>query len=249
MKRIVSLILSAILAFTAFGVVFARTDSGMRNAVGMSIAGFNTQDLYGNTVTSDILNNATVTIINEWATWCGPCVGEMPYLQQAHEYYSSTPEADAQILGAVYVSGDCTPASARQFLENNHYTWTNVLEDTVLDHAFATSDSIPNTIVVDRNGLVRDHHIGPFTNLTQLKNYIDNWIAIISAEEPEETPEPSVLPGDMDNDGELSISDALVIMRIAMGISDGDEDIADYDGSGTVEVSDALLVMRAAMGL
>lgn len=61
-----------------------------------------------------------------------------------------------------------------------------------------------------------------------------------------------VLMGDVDLDGEITISDSLLIMRHAMGLIalDGDAlEAADYDESGEIDVTDALLVMRVSMGL
>ena len=60
------------------------------------------------------------------------------------------------------------------------------------------------------------------------------------------------LPGDVDMDGEVTISDALLAMRFAMGIitlTDLQQQIGDVDGDGEVTISDALLIMRASMGI
>ena len=59
------------------------------------------------------------------------------------------------------------------------------------------------------------------------------------------------LPGDVDGDGEVTVSDALLVMRYAMGIISELPHIenADMDGSGVIDVSDALLIMRMSMGL
>ncbi|MBQ2110433.1 MAG: redoxin domain-containing protein [Clostridia bacterium] len=58
-------------------------------------------------------------------------------------------------------------------------------------------------------------------------------------------------PGDVDMDGRLTISDAVMVMRYTMGIyySDGVLMFGDADGNGTIDVADALLIMRAALGL
>ncbi len=65
------------------------------------------------------------------------------------------------------------------------------------------------------------------------------------------TSAPQYTPGDVDGDGNVTVTDALIVMRIAMGIFDGDyiEPAADYDGDGSITVTDALMIMRAAMGL
>ena len=59
------------------------------------------------------------------------------------------------------------------------------------------------------------------------------------------------LMGDVDGSGEVDATDALLIMRYAMGIiSELDHpDKADVDGSGAVEMTDALLALRMAMGI
>lgn len=58
--------------------------------------------------------------------------------------------------------------------------------------------------------------------------------------------------GDVDQDGEVTISDALLAMRFAMGIislTEFQQQIGDVDGDGEVTISDALIIMRAAMGI
>ena len=60
------------------------------------------------------------------------------------------------------------------------------------------------------------------------------------------------LPGDVDQNGTVNVTDALLAMRCAMGIlslSDLQIEIGDMDGSGSISVTDALTIMRIAMGL
>ena len=62
--------------------------------------------------------------------------------------------------------------------------------------------------------------------------------------------ESPFLIGDADDDGEISIADAVLIMRFAMNVIDESEldlENSDADGDGTVNVTDALLVFRMAM--
>ena len=62
--------------------------------------------------------------------------------------------------------------------------------------------------------------------------------------------EHSVPPvkGDLDGDGEVTVSDALRALRMAAQLVDPDE-AADVDGDGSVTVSDALAILRVAVGL
>ena len=57
--------------------------------------------------------------------------------------------------------------------------------------------------------------------------------------------------GDLNGDGQVDVSDALLALRIAAGLADAGEltDAADVDGNGQVDVSDALSILRVAAGL
>lgn len=240
MKRIVACLLTIALVavFAIPGAAAPELDT--RNSTGMSVLGFSSIDIVtGVTVTSDIIDDVTLTVINEWATWCSPCVNEMPHFQTVHEYYSETPEDDVQIVGSAYNTQLSTAAS---FLQSNGYTWINVMEDSVLAEVFNTEDYIPQTIIVDRHGVVRDHVVASFSSADALMQYIQGWYEILRAEEG--------LPGDVDGDGAITANDALAIMRMAMGLMEcTDTYVADMNGDGTVDSSDALEAMRMAMGL
>lgn len=244
MKRFFALLVAAALVVCSFSFASAKNDVEPSEGVGMSIKGFSCQDIYGNTVTDQILEHATVTVINYWATWCGPCVSEMPHFSALHQSYSSDNYTDVQIIGAVCVSGSCTPASAKSFLENHGYTWLNVIPDSVMDAVFNTSQYIPQTLIVDHNGVVRDHVVGSFSSQAQLKNFIDGWLSELSEEYP------PVNLGDIDFDGSLTVSDALAILRMGMQLIDCDNPrVADFDQDGTVSVTDAVIVLRHALSL
>ena len=58
--------------------------------------------------------------------------------------------------------------------------------------------------------------------------------------------------GDIDGNGTTNVTDAILALRMAMGIAyAGPEQIeaGDMNGNGTIDVTDAILIMRAAMGL
>jgi hypothetical protein len=58
--------------------------------------------------------------------------------------------------------------------------------------------------------------------------------------------------GDVDGDGTLSITDALLALRIAMGIVEPTEEQlahGDLDGDGAISTTEALMIMREAMGI
>ncbi|MBQ1685248.1 MAG: dockerin type I repeat-containing protein [Clostridia bacterium] len=60
----------------------------------------------------------------------------------------------------------------------------------------------------------------------------------------------AVFGGDADGDGAITVADALLAMRCAMGVAESDSAaMVDVNGSGDADVADALLIMRFAMGL
>ena len=62
--------------------------------------------------------------------------------------------------------------------------------------------------------------------------------------------ESGTAPGDANNDGEVDVSDALLIMRAAMDlIPQQPRSAMDVDGDGEVSAVDAILIMRRAMDL
>ena len=64
--------------------------------------------------------------------------------------------------------------------------------------------------------------------------------------------EAPVLPGDVDGNGEVAVSDAVLALRAAMGILEltpEQFEAADMSGDGEIAVSDAILILRTAMGL
>ena len=107
------------------------------------------------------------------------------------------------------------------------------------------SVSIPQTVIVDRNGVIRDHRVGSFPNYAILDNLVSDWLEILLEEEAN-----AITPGDVDNDGSVAIGDAVTVMRMAMGlVEQSNIDAADINSNGSVDVGDAVQILRMAMGL
>lgn len=255
MKKILSLMLAAVLTLGIVSPALAKTSPELPtrgDAIGMNISDFVSVDLDNNPVDGSIFSENTLTVVNMWATWCGPCLNEMPHFQQLHQVYSATPEDDVMMLGVLLINGSSTVNSGKQVLSSNGYTFYNIVHcNTFIDVLYTTDDnntgsvSIPQTVIVDRNGVIRDHRVGSFPNYAILDNLVSDWLEILLEEEAN-----AITPGDVDNDGSVAIGDAVTVMRMAMGlVEQSNIDAADINSNGSVDVGDAVQILRMAMGL
>lgn len=105
-----------------------------------------------------------VVIINVWASWCKPCEAEAPYLQQAWEYYE--PSGKVVFLGVDYVD---TEPDARAALEKFNITYPNGPDlGTRISQILNRNMGVPETYIVDANGVLRYIKIGPFASTSEI---------------------------------------------------------------------------------
>ncbi len=106
-------------------------------------------DLRGRTVRlSDY--KGRVVLLNFWATWCPPCRAEMPDLVKWQRRYG---RKGLQIIGVTYPP--TVRAEVRRFTRTLHINYP-ILRGTLATRAlFAQSETLPLTVVIDREGNVR----------------------------------------------------------------------------------------------
>ena len=157
----------------------AMATDGTRDPVGMSVMGFEAEDLHGNAVDSSVIGEYEITFMNLWATWCQPCVAEMPDIQAMYEEYEPI---GLNVLGLLWISGDSTPETALELCEAEGITYSTLIPDDILMELINNSSSaIPVSYIIDKEGIVLDFYVGPL--------YDDQLIAFIepyfSRPEPE----------------------------------------------------------------
>ena len=111
-------------------------------------------DLDGNTAKLSQYRGKTV-LLNVWATWCGPCLKEIPDLKEIHQQYR---DKDVVVLGVLLDSD--SPEAAKPIvldqLQIDYPTWYG-------DDAFAKQFQIqafPTTVIIDKNGKVVSRNVG-----------------------------------------------------------------------------------------
>lgn len=105
-----------------------------------------------------------VVLLNFWATWCGPCVGEMPAFEKLNGEY----EDKVSVL-AVNCMEDTE--TVNQFISDNSYTFP-IAYDVEGDVAMRyPSDGIPYTLVIDKEGVIRSIYVGAADAEAQYQEY------------------------------------------------------------------------------
>lgn len=95
-----------------------------------------------------------VVLVNFWATWCGPCKIEMPHLNRLYEKYKS---AGFVLLG---VNIDEDPKQALALATRLGLRFPVLFDsDKAVSRRYAL-DSMPGTVLIDRDGKVRHVHKG-----------------------------------------------------------------------------------------
>ncbi len=114
---------------------------------------FELPDLDGNTVTlSDY--EGKVVVLDLWATWCGPCRVEVPFLVSLYEEFKDE--------GLVVVGVGLDPGGAevlRPFVESNGVTYPILVGNRAVQTRFGVS-GIPTTFMIGRDGRIASKHVG-----------------------------------------------------------------------------------------
>ena len=106
-----------------------------------------------------------VILVNNWATWCPPCLEELPELQA---YYQAHADQDFILIGIE--SGE-TPGVVSSFVQKHGLTYPIWLDakNAALD-SFQNWD-LPSSYVIDRQGILRLSWTGPINRAT-LEKYV-----------------------------------------------------------------------------
>lgn len=167
-KAIVSLLLALMLCLGS--VVFA--EEGFVYQKGDKIEDFTVTTWDNQTITlSEVLKEKKMVLINIWATWCGPCRNEFPFMEEAYKQYQDQIE-----IIALSCEETDTPDVLADFVENMGMTF-KVAQDTP---DFATKfgvTGIPTSIVVDRNGVICFIESGSLPDVGSFTRLFDVFVA------------------------------------------------------------------------
>ncbi len=130
--------------------------------VGSVAPDFQLQSLDGRTFSLSGVRGKPV-LLNFWATWCGPCRQEMPYLQEVYEAYS-----DKGLVMAVVDIGE-SKADVETFLRAAGLSLPILLDSQTSVARQYRVAAIPTSFFIDRDGVIKDKKIGAFSGIDEIK--------------------------------------------------------------------------------
>lgn len=110
-------------------------------------------DLNEQPVDLDYLTEGQPTVVNLWATWCPPCIREMPVLEEAQGRYPG--------INFVFANQGEHPETISQFLSKQNLDLEHVLSDRQGGFGRAAgSQGLPTTLFYNAEGKLVDSHMG-----------------------------------------------------------------------------------------
>jgi cytochrome c biogenesis protein CcmG/thiol:disulfide interchange protein DsbE len=149
------LVVVVVLGTVAYGFVRLEHRKGFGLKVGDPAPSFAVAPLDGGADLSLGGLKGKVVLVNLWASWCPPCLQEMPSLERLHERLK--PEG----LLVVGVSGDEDEDPIRKVVRDDKLSFTIARDPRGVMSGAYHATGFPETYLIDRKGVLRAAFIGP----------------------------------------------------------------------------------------
>lgn len=153
---------SGLLTWGSVSLLVTLVESSSRN---MPETSFSLLD--GTPVTLQEVAEDKPIVVNLWASWCPPCVREMPVLEQAQQENPG--------VTFVFVNQGEYPETITKFMGQHQLSLKNILTDTSASLGRTTgSQALPTTLFYDANGKQVNAHLGELSKASlahNLKNF------------------------------------------------------------------------------
>lgn len=132
---------------------------------------FETEDYDGQVVSNDIFKDSKITVLNLWATWCGPCVEEMPDFEKVSQEMK---DKGVQFIGLAL---DSDEKEVQDLKEKLGITYKLIKENDQLKKQVTSKfDYVPVTVFVDSEGKILGKFIPGSASEEKLKSVIEGLL-------------------------------------------------------------------------
>lgn len=146
---------------------------------------FSAEDLDGNALDQSILEGHTLTMVNVWATFCTPCISEMPELGELAEEYA---DKGVQIVGLVsdVLDSDGSVSetqldTAREIVSATSANYTHIVPSVDFYGILYQITSVPTTFFVDETGAQVGYAYLGARDKAEWSTIIDEMLAEVGA--------------------------------------------------------------------
>lgn len=143
------------------GAKTQSTAAGQGKALPLPVY-FEGTDMEGSEISAEIFEDSKVTMINVWATYCNPCLNEMPELGELAGEYDP---GDFQIIGVISDvqegADQETLEYAQGLIEETKAAYPHLLlNESIYNALLKEVTAVPTTMFCDKNGVILDTVIG-----------------------------------------------------------------------------------------
>lgn len=150
-------------------LAFSPSELAEKNQVTVNSYDWQLMDLEGNQYNFSA-SSEKVIVLNLWATWCPPCVAEMPSLQKLYDKYGDDL--------AFYLVSNEHPETIKRFMDKHQYTFPVYIPQGNSPREFE-SNSLPTTYILDQEGTIIIKEVGAHNWFSKsFQEKIDNLLAV-----------------------------------------------------------------------
>lgn len=165
MNKTLTVILAIVLAL---GILFAGCggETPKSPQVGEPAPNFQFQGAGEQSISLSDLQGSPV-LLNFWASWCGPCASEMPYLQQIWDEW----QGEGLVLLAINSSESSSAVDA--FMQSEGFSFPVLLDSNGVLAKQYNVMYIPASFFIDSKGIVQHIEVGAFQSKAEIESILN----------------------------------------------------------------------------